>query len=156
MSETTVTYLEMFEGALAPAPDAPCEGLTILHAVRPTVAFYRFLYGTVGARWQWVDRLKLTEERLAGIIQHPEVQVHVMYVGGVPAGYIELDFRHMPEVEVAYFGIMPEFIGRRLGSYLLRFGVYAAWRRSPRRVWPHTCTLDHPRALDTYLRAGKQ
>lgn len=153
-TETTVTYLEMLERPLGPGPEPPCAGLTIVKAVRPTLAFYRFLYGTVGAPWHWGDRFKLSDEELAAIIRHPAVEIHVLYIEGVPAGYIELDCRRMPDVEIAYFGIMPEFIGRRLGPYLLRFGIDAAWCRSPRRVWLHTCTLDHPGALANYLARG--
>jgi GNAT superfamily N-acetyltransferase len=152
--ETTVTYLEMLERPVGAAPPAPGEGLTVVRAVQPTVSFYKFLYGCVGAPWHWVDRFKLADEQLASIVQHPEVEIDVLYVEGVPAGYIELDCRRMPDIEVAYFGIMPEFIGRRLGPFLLRFGLDSAWARGPRRVWLHTCNLDHPRALDTYLRAG--
>ncbi len=154
MIETTVTYLEMLEKPRAAGPAPPSDGISVVHAVCPTVSFYRFLYGTVGAPWHWVDRFKLGDDQLAAIVQDPRVGTFVLYVRGVPAGYIELDWRRAPDVEIAYFGIVPEFIGRGLGPYLLRFGIDTAWERGARRIWLHTCTLDHPRALDTYLRAG--
>ncbi len=154
MIETTVTYLEMLERPEAAALAPPSDGISITRAVCPTVSFYRYLYGTVGAPWHWVDRCRLGDDQLAAIIQDPRVETFVLYVRGVPAGYIELDFRRMPDAEIAYFGIMPEFIGRGLGPYLLRFGTDTAWDRGARRIWLHTCTLDHPRAVDTYVRAG--
>ena len=75
-------------------------------------------------------------------------------VAGVPAGFIELDRRVSGEVELAYFGLALEFIGRGLGGYLLAWGTNKAWRRGVRRVWVHTCNFDHPRAIAVYQRAG--
>jgi len=143
----------------APDPPAvlkPRPDLTVVQAVMPTVSFYRYLYNMVGEQWQWVDRHKLSDEQLAAIIRDPAVEVYVLYVNGVPAGYAELDRRQFPDIELAYFGIMPEFIGQKLGPYLLRWSIDKAFSYSPRRLWLHTCTLDHPKALATYRRAGFQ
>src|SRR5512138_1961412 len=89
--ESTITYLEMLAppGGL-PLP-LPREGLDIEQAVRPTVSFYRYLYDTVGEPWLWGDRRKLSKEQLAAVVQHPAVEVFVLWVHGVPAGYAELD-----------------------------------------------------------------
>jgi GNAT superfamily N-acetyltransferase len=154
---TTVTYLEMHAPPawLAQgAPRPPRDALRVVRAVRPTAAFYRFLYGTVGGPWTWVDRKKLADDALLAIVQDPRVEVHVLHDDGVPAGYVELDARAEPEIEVAYFGLVPERIGQGLGSYLLRWAVARAWERSPTRLWVHTCTLDHPGALPLYERVG--
>jgi GNAT superfamily N-acetyltransferase len=78
----------------------------------------------------------------------------VLYVLGVPAGYVELDARIKPEIEIGYFGLLPDFIGQKLGPYLLSFAVHEAWRRRPSRLWVHTCSLDHPSALGLYQRLG--
>jgi GNAT superfamily N-acetyltransferase len=80
--------------------------------------------------------------------------VNVLWVDGVPAGLAELDRRDLPDVELAYFGIMPEFIGQGLGRFLLDWAIHHAWRARPRRFWVHTCDLDHPRALEVYQKAG--
>lgn len=152
--ETVVTYLEMLAPpAAAPLPP-PRDGLSIVHAARPTVSFYRYLYDTVGEPWLWGDRRKLSPEALGAIVQHPEVEVHVLYLHGVPAGYAELDAREKPEIELSYLGLIPDFIGRALGPYLLSFAIHEAFRRRPSRFWVHTCTLDHPSALGLYQRAG--
>jgi GNAT superfamily N-acetyltransferase len=118
------------------------------------VSFYRYLYNTVGAPWLWYERRRLDDSTLGTIIDDPKVEVHVLYVNGVPAGYAELDRCSGHEVEIAYFGLVPDFIGRGLGRYLLDWTLNEAWREEPRRVWVHTCNLDHPVALAFYQRAG--
>jgi len=130
------------------------EDVRILLAEKPTIAFYRFLYDAVGRDWNWVDRKRMGDDELGRIIHDDRVEVYVLYARGVPAGYIELDRRVDNEVELAYFGIMPEFIGRGLGPLLLHWAVDRAWSYGPKRVWLHTCDLDHQAALPLYLKAG--
>jgi GNAT superfamily N-acetyltransferase len=67
---------------------------------------------------------------------------------------VELDRRTPGEIELAYFGLFPQFIGNGLGKYLLAWALRQAWSYGPRRVWVHTCDLDHEAALPTYLNAG--
>jgi GNAT superfamily N-acetyltransferase len=154
MSEVMVTFLEMREEpAHAPLPP-PRPDLTIVRAVKPTVAFYRFLYETVGKPWLWTDRLQLDDAALAAIVQDPAVEIYVLSAAGVPAGYYELDRRLYPEVELAYFGLMPDFLGQKLGPYLLDQAIRRAWTYRPTRFWVHTQTLDHPAALPLYQRLG--
>jgi len=152
--ESVVTSLEMFAPP-AGAPVPPPRGdLSIVQAVRPTVSFYRYLYDTVGEPWLWTDRRKLDDAELARVVQDPAVEVFVLHLAGVPAGYAELDARVAGEVELAYLGILPELIGQKLGPHLLDWALRRAWAQGPRRVWVHTCTLDHPSALAMYERAG--
>jgi GNAT superfamily N-acetyltransferase len=151
--ETLVTYLEM----TAPprrAPLPPRAGIEVRRAVRPTVGFYRFLYDAIGRDWLWYERTLLTDAQLAATIHDPKVEVNVLWAEGVPAGLAELDSREAPDIELAYFGIVSEFIGQGLGRLLLDWAVHHAWRSQPRRFWVHTCDLDHPRALGVYQKAG--
>jgi len=150
----TITYLQMTAPPERIAARAPRDGLTVVHCPRPTVSFYRYLYNTVGRPWWWVDRRRMSDEQLAQIIQDPLDEVHVLYADGCPAGYAELDRRQQGEVELAYFGLMPEHIGQGLGRYLIDWAIARAWTYAPRRFWLHTCTLDHERALDFYQQAG--
>lgn len=152
--ETTVTYLEMLQRPTRPPGAAPRADLTVQQAVLPTVSFYRYLYDTVGERWLWVDRRKLPDVDLARLIQADGVEVHVLYVSGVPAGYVELDRRDPADIELVYFGLIPDFLGQRLGPFLLDWAIDRAWSSAPRRFWLHTCTLDHPKALAMYQSAG--
>ena len=150
----TVTYLRMTSPErLAPVPGR-AEPTAVLRAHRPTVSFYRYLYDTVGEDWWWFERRRLSDEELAAIVRDDRVEVHVLYVRGVPAGYAELDRRIEGEVEIAYFGLVPEYVGRGFGPWLLHWALGRAWSYRPRRVWLHTCTLDHPKALAIYQRGG--
>jgi GNAT superfamily N-acetyltransferase len=152
--ETLVTYLEMTEppGSAPLAP--PRSGPEVHRAMRPTLSFYRYLYDAIGKDWTWYERKLLDDTQLAAVIHHPGVEVNVLWVDGVPAGLAELDGRGRPDIELGYFGILPEFIGQGLGRWLVDWAIHHAWRRGPRRFWVHTCDLDHPRALPLYQKAG--
>jgi len=150
----TTTYLEMPAPPPPPFPIPARSELSVIRAVKPTVSFYRYLYNTVGKDWLWGDRRKLGDDELLTIIGDDREEINVVYYNGVPAGYVELDCRNFPEIEIAYFGIMPEFIGLGLGTYLLRWALNAAWSKNPKRVWLHTCNFDHPRALGLYQSVG--
>ena len=151
--EVRTYYLEML------APPArhvatPRAGLIFLHAQRPTVPYYRFFYDAVGDQWHWSSRKKLSDAEVAAIIHDPKVEMHVLYCAGVPAGFAELDRRQEGEIELVQFGLLPDFIGQGLGKYFLHWTIDKAWSCNPKRLWLHTCTLDHPAALPNYLKAG--
>lgn len=152
--EVTVTYLEMLARPTQPPPPAPAIPYRIDRVERPSVAFYRYLYNTVGEPWLWHERRKASDAELAEILGDNNLWLYVMYAEGEPAGYAELDARRQPEIELAYFGIIPKFIGQGLGPTLLNAAVDIAWRAQATRFWVHTCTLDHPKALPCYIRAG--
>lgn len=150
-----ITYLEMRARPSHGSAHLPAgTKAALLRAENPTVSFYRYLYDTVGEPWLWYERRAFDDATLAAIIQDPKVEIYVLYVGGVPAGYGELDRRTGSEIELAYFGLMPEFIGKGLGRYFLTWIVDAAWRYEPERLWVHSCNFDHPEALRAYQRAG--
>jgi GNAT superfamily N-acetyltransferase len=149
-----VTYLEMTTQPANPKQRPPIEKLALLRAERPTVSFYRYLYNTVGEPWLWVDRRKMNDAALAAVIHDAKVEITVLYVGGVPAGFAELDRRGKDAVDLSYFGMIPEFIGMKLGPFLLNCAIDAAWAGGARKLTVNTCTLDHPKALQLYQRAG--
>jgi len=73
---------------------------------------------------------------------------------GNPVGYFELDGESGSDVELAYFGILPQFTGQGIGGYLLTAAIDRAWEKAPKRVWVHTSSFDHPRALGNYKARG--
>lgn len=153
--DVTVTYLQMTAPPQHPPRSAPAGmKLALMRAEKPTVSFYRYLYNTVGEPWLWGDRRRLNDEALARIITDERVEIYVLYVAGVPAGFAELDRRVAGEIELAYFGLIPDFLGRGLGPYLLDQVIAIAWSHKPKRLFVHTCTLDHPKAVVTYQQAG--
>ncbi len=149
-----ITYLEMKKPPSYRRQIRRLENLSIIRCHRPTVHFYRYLYNTVGEPWLWYERNLLADEALEESIHRPSVHIYVLYVYGTPAGYSELDFQDDNSVEIAYFGLIPEFIGKGLGTYFLRWSIETAWSKKPKRVHVHTCNFDAPQALPTYQKAG--
>ncbi len=121
---------------------------------RPSISFYRYLYDTVGAPHLWWLRRAMPDSALLGILGDPSVSVQVLYRGGEPIGFFELDGRSRPDVNLSYFGLVPFAVGRGFGATFLRAAVDEAFRTTGRGVTVNTCTADHPRALPTYLRTG--
>ena len=150
----TVTFLEMNARPVMAPPPQPRGKVALLKSEKPPVHFYRYLYDTIGADYFWVDRKKLTPQALAEVIGDPANQLFVLYTEGTPAGMAELDFRKPGTCNISYFGLMPEAVGRRLGSFFLYHSVMNAWAAGIARLSVNTCTLDHPRALPLYQRLG--
>jgi GNAT superfamily N-acetyltransferase len=152
--EVLRTYLALespsdFKPSPCPDPHARVESV---HAA--PASFFRYLYVEVGRAYHWVDRLAWTDDQLRERLAKPGVSLHLLSVAGAPAGYFELEKHEDGSVEVAYFGLLPEFLGRGLGGYLLSEAVVAAWGLEPTRVWLHTCTLDARAAMPNYLARG--
>ncbi len=151
--EYTVTYLEMDarpDWTQSPAP----EGVTVIRAHNPAVHFFFYLYGTVGAAYEWTDMHEWAADDLRAFVQDEAMHVYVAYKHGTPAGFVMLDFRKANLCDVAYFGLIPEFVGGGLGGWLLREGVGIAWDAGISKVTVNTCTLDHPSALPLYRKVG--
>jgi GNAT superfamily N-acetyltransferase len=146
-------YLEMLSRPERVVPP-PRDGLAVVYAKKPPVAYYRFLYEAVGRDYDWTSRKKLSDTELAALLNDPRLEVHVLMVDGVPAGFAELDRRTEGKIELVQFGLMRNFIGQGLGKYFLQWTIDKAWSYSPKRFWLHTCTKDHPAALPNYLKAG--
>jgi GNAT superfamily N-acetyltransferase len=149
----TVTFLRMDRPPAEAAPALPPE-CRVQRVEAISVAFYRYLYNTVGADYVWWLRRTTPEEDLAALLGDPLVSIHVLYSGGEPVGFFELDARFWPDVNLGYFGLMPRAIGTGLGYPFLRQAVDTAWQPGTRGITVNTCTADHARALPSYLRAG--
>ena len=152
--EDVITYLEMLARPAGRRAPAPLDKLALMRAEACTVSFYRYLYDTVGAPWLWFERRLLDDAALAAQIGKPTIEIFVLYVRGGPAGFFELDTAAPRETKLCYFGLVPDFIGRRLGPYLLQAAIDRAWSRPIDRFWLHTSTFDHPKALRVYQQAG--
>ncbi len=120
----------------------------------PCPELNRFLYASVGAEWMWYQRLSWSYAQWLEFLEREEVGTWVAYVRGTPAGYFELERQHGGSVEIAYFGLMPQFIGKGMGGGLLTDAIDMAWAFGASRVWLHTCSLDHPSALANYQARG--
>jgi ribosomal protein S18 acetylase RimI-like enzyme len=150
----TRTYLELrspgdLEPAATPEPVPRIERVGECSA-----SLYRYLYTEVGRAFHWTDRLGWSDDTIRAHLATPGLSLWILSWQGAPAGFFELKPHDDGSLEIAYFGLLPEYIGRGWGKHLLTEAARAAWREQPARVWLQTCTLDHPAALPNYLRRG--
>ncbi len=151
---TVVTWLEM-RSAPAPRPAPEREDLSLRRVEAPRVDWYRDLFRRVGAEdWLWFSRLVMPEAELAAILRDPKVEIYALQHGGAEKGLLELDFREDGACELAFFGLSPELIGGGAGRWLMNRALEIVWSRPISRFHLHSCTLDHPAALDFYRRSG--
>jgi GNAT superfamily N-acetyltransferase len=140
-------------GVLEAAP-APSDDVRVERADAPDPGLWRFLYAEVGRQHHWVDRLGWTDDEVTAYLADPALEWWVLRVAEEAAGYFELRAHPDHSVEIAYFGLLPSFIGRGLGRFLLTRAAERAWARGAARVWLHTSSLDHSAALPNYLARG--
>lgn len=145
-----VTYLQMSE---RPWPDVPSD-LSLRAIQNADLAWYRSFYREIGEEWLWVSRLLMNDKQLSSVIHHPGNELFAGQVAGVDVGIVEIDRRDPADVEISFFGLMPEFVGRGAGRAMMSAALNVAWQSDTQRVWLHTCTLDHPGALSFYRRCG--
>ena len=144
-----VTYLEMKERP-RPRP-LPASPLRIVRWRDPDPEKYRLLFRRVGGKWLWFSRLAMSDERLRAEM----AEVHaVVDPAGIEVGMLELDFRTAGECLIRFLGLVPELAGRGHGQWLFAQALALAWRPGVTIVRVNTCTLDHPAALPSYLKAG--
>jgi GNAT superfamily N-acetyltransferase len=150
----TTTYLEMHSrDALRPARPSALP-FQLVRVDIPCPELNRSLYTAVGARWWWYSRLSWDYAEWLSYLDRPNLETWVAYAWGTPAGYFELERQHDAAVELAYFSLLPRFIGQGIGGHLLTLAITRAWEMGAQRVWVHTCTLDHPQSLSNYQARG--
>jgi GNAT superfamily N-acetyltransferase len=155
MVEVTRTFVEMRDpGQLKRKELPPGRDARFIHCRPCSSEHYRELYERVGEPWHWKDRSAFSDEKLGGILGNPDVHVWELRVGEALAGYFELEKQPGPVVEIVYFGLTREFIGKGFGGAMLTKAVDEAWALGPEVVWLHTCTLDSPMALPNYEARG--
>jgi GNAT superfamily N-acetyltransferase len=156
MIEVTRTYLEMRHPSELRGAKLDDPLICINQQRNCPVELFRLLYVKVGKNYHWVDRLPWTDEQIKEHVQKPENKLWLMTYDGETAGYFELRKCEDGSIEIAYFGLLPQFIGRGLGKHLLTCAVEQAWADGAHRVWLHTCTLDDQAAMPNYLNRGFQ
>jgi GNAT superfamily N-acetyltransferase len=161
------TYLEMRSGDGAPNRQNCDQKFRVREFKEPNWTFNRDMYVAVGETWKWIDKRPWTDERWDEYASDPNLRTFAAYYDNALTGYYELRRGHASstpshrveyegEVEIAYFGLLPDFIGRGLGSTLLTSAIENAWgwAPTPSRIWVHTCNRDHPNALKNYQARG--
>jgi GNAT superfamily N-acetyltransferase len=150
----TITHLEMRSPAELWAKTCARSDVILSRVPSPTPELNRFFYTAIGGDWYWLDRLPWTYREWMAYLDRPQLETWVVSAAGMPAGYVELERQPADDVEIAYFGMLPAFTGAGLGGWALSEATRRAWAMGARRVWVHTCDLDHPAALPNYLARG--
>ena len=121
----------------------------------PDFQLNKFFYKNIGKKHNWVDRLIWTEKQWLNYTSNEKVKTYVLKKEDNIAGYFELIFHpDKNEVEIAYLGLLEEYQNQKLGSYLLSYAIKKSFSDETKRVWVHTCTLDHKNALNNYISRG--
>jgi GNAT superfamily N-acetyltransferase len=154
LCEETIYYLEM----ISPTELRPGKPAAISWDLRraevPCPELSRFFYLNVGADWRWTERLGWDYAQWMQWVTRPGYELWLAYVKGTPAGYFELDGESGRDVELVFFGLLPQFRRRGIGRAMLTRAVERAWAKPAHRVWLHTCSFDDPAALQNYLARG--
>ena len=151
-----VTYLEMTARPRFPWPHLPVNpAATLFRAKEPPVWWFRALYDAVGRDYAWEDVPELSDETLSDWLDPDRMRLWTLMAQGWPHGFFLLDERAGDETDLTYFGLVPQAVGRGLGTFLLKTAILTAWEREGlARLTVNTCTLDHPRALSLYQKHG--
>ena len=127
-----------------------------IKVVKPTnFQLNKFFYKMVGKKHQWLDRLTWTDKQWVDYTSDKKIKTYILKKKNDLVGYFELILhKDQNEVEIAYLGLLQEFHNQKLGSYLLSSAIKNSFLEQPKRVWVHTCSLDHKNALKNYLSRG--
>ncbi len=150
---TLVTYLEMTTPPAGPAKPLP-QGFHLRRMDPIDLPLYRAVHQAVGDPWLWWSRRQQSDAEVLAILSRPGVEVRLLREGEIPAGLVETHRHDDGSVEVLYCGLIPGWFGRGLGAPLLDAALRAAWDQGAAKVWLHTCSLDHEKALAFYEAQG--
>jgi GNAT superfamily N-acetyltransferase len=145
-----VTYLEMLE---RPA-DLTASSVTLRQVKNPDLNWYREIFRRSGESWLWWSRLEMSDGQLGSVLNAPTTDLFLAESDGAEVGMAELDRSNSGQVEISFFGLYGEAIGKGIGRPFMSALLDRAWSSSTSRVWVHTCTLDSPAALPFYMKCG--
>lgn len=150
----TTWYLEILDGKDFKPKYLDDKNLWVVEVKIKDFRYNRFLYSMVGEQWNWTDKLKWKDDEWREYVEDENLLTYVAYYSGTPAGYFELKKEEEGNVKIEYFGLSPHFIGKGIGSHLLSCAIAEAWALGAKRIWVHTCSQDHPSALNNYKARG--
>lgn len=145
----TITHLELAPQDWTKRGQAPDIDVRIAHESAPSVALYRELYDRVGRPWLWYERRLWSDADLGALLANPDHEVHICRYGTDLVGYYE----HLGN-EIQFFGLTVPYIGRRIGPWFLDRAIERGFARGAATLVLNTNTVDHPKALQTYRKAG--
>ena len=148
-------YLEIKSLADFKEVKKPIEDYAVELVSKKDFQLNKFFYKNIGKNCQWVDRLIWSDSNWIDYISSEKLSTYILKRKDEMVGYFELIFnKDINEAEIAYFGVLDEYFGRKLGGYLLSEAINFSFNSGCTRVWVHTCSLDHPNALLNYISRG--
>ena len=133
----------------------PNEDYSIDEVFKNNFQLNRFFYKQIGKYHQWIDRLSWQDKNWIKYVSNPNLLTFVLRKNEDIAGFFELIYhKDKSEIEIAYFGLLKEYLGKKLGGYMLTEAIKRSFSYNVKRVWVHTCSLDHKYALKNYLSRG--
>jgi GNAT superfamily N-acetyltransferase len=150
---TVVTSLEMLSRPDR-RPEYANASWSFNRVQQPELDWFRDVYRRVGKNWLWFSRLQMSDAALIALIRHPGMEHYTLHTEEGDEGLIELDFRDAGDCELSFFGVTEMYFGTAAGRWLMNRAIEIAWSRPIARFWVHTCTFDHPAALEFYMRSG--
>ena len=133
----------------------PNENLILEKVDPPDFHINKFFYKEIGKNHRWTDRLIWNDKKWINYINNSSVVTYILKNKEDYVGYFEQNFNNQKlECEIAYFGILEEYFGKKLGGYLLSQAIKRSFEKNSKRVWVHTCSLDHKHALKNYISRG--
>ena len=131
------------------------ENKFLIKKIKPDFQLNKFFYKQVGKKHRWIDRLSWTDEKWINFISNKNLETYVISEIEDLIGFFELLYNpDLNETEISYFGLLEEYIGKGIGGYALSEAIKKSFEKDIKRVWLHTCTLDHPNALKNYIARG--
>ena len=127
----------------------------LVKKIKPDFQLNKFFYKQVGKNHRWIDRLSWSDEKWINYISNRNLETYIISEFDELVGFFELLYNpELEETEISYFGLLEEYIGKGIGGYALSVAIKKSFQKNIRRVWLHTCTLDHPNALKNYIARG--
>ena len=155
IKEVKRNYLEIYSHQELKEGNKPSEDYSLNLIDSTNFQLNKFFYKNIGKKHNWVDRLVWTDTQWIDYVSNKNVKTYVLKISNDLAGYFELNLHsEKNEVEIAYLGLLEEYQNKKLGSYLLSNAIKNSFLNKPKRVWVHTCSLDHKNALNNYIARG--
>jgi len=127
----------------------------LVKKINPDFQLNKFFYKQVGKKHRWLDRLSWSDQKWINYISNKNLETYLITEKEDLAGFFELLYNpELKETEISYFGLLEEYIGKGIGGYALSEAIKRCFEKNIKRVWLHTCTLDHPNALKNYIARG--
>lgn len=151
---TVVTSLEMTARPVLRSDPPAAAGFGLKRIEQPDLVWFRALFRLVGENFLWSSRLRMADDKLMAELLDPGMETYALTQDDQDLGLLQLDFRVVDEGELGFFGVADTLIGTGAGRWLMNRALERAWSLPIRRFWVHTCTLDHPAAVEFYRRSG--